>query len=64
LLGRATAVDLRARGRQQVEARRLEAAQVGERVGARGDGLRLQGFEFGEGAGRKLVRDDAAQVVF
>ena len=64
VLGRATAVDLRARVGREVEAVCGEATDVADGVCARGDGLRLQRFNFRPAARRKLVRHDAAHVVF
>ena len=64
VLGGAPAVDLRARVGRQVEPRGAVAPEVADGVGARGDGLRLEGFELRPAARRQLVGDDAAHVVF
>ena len=57
-LGRDPAVDLAARVAVEIEGAPLR--QVRERVGARGDGLRLQ--RLGRPARRHLRRDDALQI--
>ena len=59
-----SAIDLRARSRQDVEPLRQEPPAILECVGARRDRLGLQRFDGGITAGRKLVSNNATNVVF
>ncbi len=56
-------VDLTSRGRTQVVAFVLEAAEVAERIGAGGHRLGLQGIELGIEVGAHLERYHTAQVL-
>lgn len=63
MLGREPAVDLVGGRGEQVITVVATLAESGDGVGARGDRLRLEGFEIRVGDGSELARDDAEEVV-